>query len=52
MKQIPLRIPAELVARIDTRADLVGLSRNEWLRRAVEWALDQPITERTVKQKV
>lgn len=47
-QQVPLRLPRELVARIDARRTAVGeLSRTAWMERALVWALDQPHTERT-----
>jgi predicted HicB family RNase H-like nuclease len=41
--QVNLRIPTSLRAAIDSRADQVGRSRNDWLEAAVRWALAQPI---------
>jgi len=52
MKQIPLRLPDELVERIDARAEKVGLSRNAWLVKALDWAVNQPVTTRTVQEKI
>lgn len=52
MKQMPIRVPDELITRIDERAEKVGLSRNAWLTKAIEWALDQPVTTRTIKQQI
>jgi predicted DNA-binding protein len=45
--QVPLRLPDELKARIDERRERVGLSRNAWIVKALEWAVEQPI--RTIK---
>lgn len=52
MKKVLLRIPDDLAGKIDERAAKVNLSRNEWLTRALEWATEQPVTVRTIKQKV
>lgn len=49
MKQIQQRLPDDLAAVIDERARTVGLSRNEWINRALRWAVEQPI--RTVKRE-
>jgi metal-responsive CopG/Arc/MetJ family transcriptional regulator len=46
-QQVPLRLPRELVQRIDARRAEVGEpSRNAWIERALRWALDQPHTPR------
>lgn len=45
-KPVFLRLPDELIARVDERAGKVGLSRNAWAERAFEWALEQPVTKR------
>ena len=37
--QINVAIPPETVARVDTAARAAGISRSEWIRRAVEAAL-------------
>lgn len=52
MKQHALRMPDELAERVDERAARVGLSRNAWLLKAVEWALEQPTKERVVKVRI
>lgn len=52
MRQHALRIPDELMIRIDERASSVGLSRNEWLVRAIGWALDQPVKTTTKVEKL
>lgn len=52
MKQVALRLPDELAAKIDQRAFQIGVSRNEWLVRALTWATDQPITKRTREEQV
>lgn len=49
MKQVQLRLPDDLAKRMDTRAQSVGLSRNAWLNKVIEWALEQPV--RTVKKE-
>lgn len=49
MKQVQLRLPDDLAERIDERAGKVGLSRNAWLVKALEWATEQPV--RTVKRE-
>ena len=46
-QQVNLRLDPELVERVDKRAAQTGHSRNAWLTRVVEWALEQPVTERT-----
>jgi len=50
-QQIHVRLPAELVSRIDDRAQRVGLSRNAWFEKALEWALSQPVRVWTVETK-
>lgn len=52
--QVNLRTDEDTAARVELRATKVGISRNEWLNRAVKWALDQPETDRpkTVKERV
>ena len=52
LKQVNLRADEQLLARIDQRAERVGMSRNEWIRSALTWALEQPLTERHVQVKV
>ena len=37
--QINVAIPPETVARVDAAARKAGISRSEWIRRAVEAAL-------------
>lgn len=49
MKQVQLRLPDDLAERVDARTAAVGLSRNAWLNKVIEWALEQPI--RTVKKE-
>lgn len=50
-KHVDLRLPDDLAERIDKRAATVGLSRNAWLVKALEWALAHPTTV-NVKQEV
>ena len=52
MKQVQQRVPDDLAKRIDERAASVGLSRNEWINRALRWAVEQPVQTRTVKEKL
>ncbi len=52
MKLWSLRVPDELALRVDARAKLVELSRNEWVTRALDWAEQQPVKVETVKRKV
>lgn len=51
MKQVQLRLPDDLAARIDARAEKVGLSRHAWLVKALTWALEQPTRTRTITTK-
>lgn len=51
-KQHALRMPDELAAKVDERAGKVGLSRNAWLLKAIEWAVSQPTRTVTTEQKV
>lgn len=50
--QVALRLPPSLIRRIESRRGQVGLSRNEWIKKALEWALDQPVKEVRVVSKV
>lgn len=52
MKQIALRVPDDLAEKIDARVDKVGVSRNEWLVRALTWAVEQPVTKRRREEEV
>ena len=36
--QVKVRMPVDLIARVDEFADEAGVSRSEWVRRAVEAA--------------
>jgi hypothetical protein len=49
MKEILMRLPDELADAVTQRAERVELSRNAWLVKALEWALDQPVRVRTVR---
>ena len=40
--QMNVRVPESMRAAIDTRRHQLGLSRDEWMRRVIEWALHQP----------
>lgn len=51
-KHVDLRLPDELAAKVDARAEKVGLSRNAWLIKAIDWAVSQPVTTRTVEEKI
>lgn len=52
-KSIELRIPDELADRIDARVEKVGArSRNAWLVKALEWAVEQPVTTRTKQERI
>lgn len=51
-KQVALRLPDDLLDRIDARAAKIGISRNAWLVRALGWAEGQPITTRTRDEAV
>lgn len=52
MRQVALRLPDDLAAKIDKRAETVGVSRNEWLVRALEWVVEQPVTTRIKEERV
>lgn len=47
---ISVRVDPELLARIDARRG--DTSRNEWLTRALAWALDQPIKTTTREERI
>lgn len=51
-RQHSLRVPPDLMDEIDVRAKSVGLSRNEWIVRAMRWALAQPVRTTTVTEKL
>lgn len=46
-KQVLLRLPQELVDKIDERAGLTGRSRNNWCIAALNWVTDQPVRDTT-----
>lgn len=52
MKQVALRLPDDLAELIDVRVENLGISRNEWLIRALRWAVEQPVTTRTREEQV
>lgn len=52
MRQHALRLPDDLADTIDTRARLVGLSRNAWIVKALQWASEQPIRTIKVEEKL
>lgn len=41
---LPVRMPAALVERIDTAAELAGITRSQWLRIAVHAQLESQAT--------
>jgi hypothetical protein len=47
-RQVPLRLPNNLVDQIDTRREPLGISRNEWITNMITWCLanTQTITDR------
>jgi len=57
-KSIELRIPDDLAKRIDARVAKVNAgrdepwSRNTWLVKALDWAVSQPVTTRTVEERI
>ena len=52
-KSIELRIPDDLAAKIDARVSKVSAkSRNDWLVKALEWAVEQPVTTRTKQERI
>lgn len=46
-RQVNVRLPADLVDRIDARRAEVGISRDAWMERALEYALQRPRTSTT-----
>lgn len=48
---IQQRLSQELLDAIDERRRAVGLSRNEWIARALAWAVEQPVREVTVTER-
>jgi predicted HicB family RNase H-like nuclease len=53
-RQINQRVEEDMLARIEARAKKIGIARNEWIERALDWALSQPETDRpkTIKERV
>jgi metal-responsive CopG/Arc/MetJ family transcriptional regulator len=46
-QQVLIRLPKEMVDRIDERRGKVGgISRTEWFRRVAEYSLSRPLTTR------
>lgn len=52
MKQVQQRLPDDLAEAIEKRAKSVGLSRNEWINRALQWAVEQPVRETVKREKL
>ena len=52
MRQVLMRLPDELGEAIDKRCEQVGLSRNAWLVKALQWAVEQPVRTVTRKEQV
>lgn len=50
MKQIQQRLSDDLAVKVEKRAKDVGLSRNEWINRALAWAVSQPL-RKTAKEE-
>lgn len=51
MKQVQQRLPDDLAQAVEERAAKVGLSRNEWINRALRWAVEQPIRTETKQER-
>ncbi len=41
-KLTPIRLPDDMIAKIDARCAKTGLSRAETIRKMLAWALEQP----------
>lgn len=41
--EVKLRLPANLIAGIDERREVLGISRNQWIENMVHWALDHTV---------
>lgn len=52
MQQWAVRIPDDLAKAIDKRAQSVELSRNAWIAKALQWAVDQPVRTTTKTEKL
>lgn len=50
--QTAIRLPPDLLETIDARSDLVGLSRNAWMVKALTWATEQPIRTVRVEERL
>jgi predicted DNA-binding protein len=48
-KQFHVRLPDELAERMDRRVEELGQSRNAWLIKIIELAVEQPI--RTINRE-
>jgi len=46
--QMNVRIPRSMRVEIESRSMRVGIGRDEWLRRVMEWALRQPESSRVL----
>ena len=51
-RQIQVRLPEDLLERIDQRAKHVQMSRNAWLVKALAWAVEQPVRAVTVQVRL
>lgn len=47
-EQITFRPPLEIATQIQDRADTAGISVNEWLNRAITYALASKTTDYTI----
>lgn len=43
LRQISIRIPADLLREIDDRRAALDLSRDQWVRRAFAYCISQPL---------
>jgi metal-responsive CopG/Arc/MetJ family transcriptional regulator len=43
-KVISLRLPADLVEKVDGRAKPLGISRNQWFENMTSWCLENTAT--------
>lgn len=41
--QMNVRVPCSMRTALDDRRRCLGISRDEWVRRVIEWALTQPL---------
>jgi metal-responsive CopG/Arc/MetJ family transcriptional regulator len=42
--QLALRLPQDLVAKVDERAENLGISRNQWFENMTRWVLENTRT--------